>query len=45
MLIAFLYGKCAIIYVFCRSPNDYMKDKNALTPIIQTLCQMDAVSR
>ena len=30
MLIACLYGKCAIIYVFCRSPNGHMKGKNAL---------------
>ena len=44
-LIACLYGKCAIIYVFCRSPNGHMKGKNALTPIMYTLCQMDALPR
>ena len=45
MLIACLFGKCAIIYVFCRSPNDHIEEKNAFTLIMYTLCQMDAVSR
>ena len=38
MLIACLCGKCAIIYVLCRSPNMTMwRDKNALTLIMYTL--------
>ena len=30
MLIACLCGKCAIIYVLCRSPNDHMEEKKRL---------------
>jgi len=46
MLIACLCGKCAIIYVLCRSPNmTIWWDKNAFTLIMYTLCQMDAASR
>ena len=30
MLIACLCGKCAIIYVFCRSPNDHIEEKKRL---------------
>ena len=46
MLIACLRGKCARIYVSCRSPNDHMEEKKRFhTYNVYTLCQMDAVSR
>ena len=31
MLIACLFGKCAIIYVFCRSPDDHIEKKRPHT--------------
>ena len=46
ILIACLCGKCAIIYMLCRSPNmTIWRYKNVFTLIMYALCQMDTVSR